>query len=180
MPTNLDTPAGEPREIQLPAGLLDDLRTSAGPRVLESAGRSAGTWLAWNLRAVLATDDLSKAPSHAFWDALDEILRSRGWGRLRQERVHSGLGVIVAEEWIEGAQSDSDPSDPDPGCPFTVGLLSEVFGAVAGHPISVIETACEGHGNDTCRFVFGTDAAVAELRVRLDRGLSEEAALAAF
>jgi len=173
MPTNLDTPATEPREIQLPAGLLVDLRASAGPHVLESAGRSAGTWLAWNLREVLGTQDLAEAPSHAFWDALDQILRSRGWGRLRQERAHSGLGVIIAEEWIEGGASDADS-----GCPFTVGLLSEVFGAVAGAPISVIETACEGHGDDTCRFVFGSDVAVAELRARLDQGLSEEAALA--
>jgi hypothetical protein len=175
MPTNLDTPAPEPREIQLPAGLLDDLRASAGHEALETAGRGAGGWLAWNLREVLGTTDLADVPSHAFWDAMDQILRSRGWGRLRQERVHSGLGVIIAEEWIECGDSDAGP-----GCPFTIGLLSEVFGAVAGHPISVVETGCEGRGNDSCRFVFGSEAAVAELRSRLDQGLSEEAALAGF
>lgn len=191
MPTNEDTPVPEPREIQLPADLLIDLRAGVGPRPLESAGRSAGAWLARNLRDALATDDLSTVPSHAFWDALDQVLRSRGWGRLRQGRAHSGLGVIIAEEWIEGGAasgggasgggaSEGGASHADPGCPFTVGLLSALFGDVAGHPISVVETACEGREQDGCRFVFGSEAAVDELRTRLDEGLSEDAALAAF
>jgi len=162
------------REIQLPSGLLEDLRTLAGAKALETAGRRTGTWLAAALGEALATEDLAQAPTQAFWDALGEILRGRGWGRLRQERVHSGLGVVVAEEWMETGSAAS------PGCPFTVGLLAALFEEVAGEPVAVLETACEGHGEEGCRFVFGSEAAVRELRARLDDGVSEEAALAGF
>ena len=163
-----------PREIQLPSGLLEDLRAIAGAEALETAGRRAGTWLAAALGEALATEELSQAPTQAFWDALGEILRGRGWGRLRQERVHSGLGVVVAEEWMETGSATS------PGCPFTVGLLAALFEDVAGEPVAVLETACEGRGEEECRFVFGSEAAVRELRARLENGVSEEAALAGF
>lgn len=162
-----------PREIQLPSGLLEDLQAIAGAEALETAGRRAGTWLAAALGEALATEELSQAPTQAFWDALGEILRGRGWGRLRQERVHSGLGVVVAEDWMETGSSDS------PGCPFTIGLLGALFEQVAGEPVAVLQTAFEGH-EEECRFVFGSEAAVRELRARLEDGVSEEAALAGF
>lgn len=163
-----------PREIQLPSGLMVDIRSFAGAEALEKVGRETGTWLAAALGDALATEDLAQAPTQAFWDALGAILRSRGWGRLRQERVHSGLGVVVAEDWMESGSAGS------PGCPFTVGLLRALFQEVAGEPVDVMETACEGHGDEGCRFVFGSEAAVRELRTRLEDGLSEEAALAGF
>lgn len=166
--------ASLPREIQLPSGLLENLRTLVGAEALEKAGRGAGTWLAAALGEALATEDLAEAPTQAFWDALGEILRGRGWGRLRQERLHSGLGVVVAEDWMETGSSGS------PGCPFTVGLLGALFEDVAGEPVAVLETACEGHGDEGCRFVFGSEAAVRELRMRLENGVPEEAALAGF
>jgi predicted hydrocarbon binding protein len=162
------------REIQVPSGLLEDLHSLAGTDVLEAAGRRAGVWLGAAMSEALGSDALGHAPTGAFWEALDEVLRSRGWGRLRQERVHSGLAVVVAEDWMEKGGAAS------PGCPFTVGLLEALFEQVAGEPITVLETACEGHGDEVCRFVFGSGAAVSELRSRLDGGVSEEAALAGF
>jgi predicted hydrocarbon binding protein len=82
--------------------------------------------------------------------------------------------VVVAEDWMESGSPGS------PGCPFTIGLLGALFEDVAGEPVAVLETACEGHGDEGCRFVFGSEAAVRELRKRLENGVSEEAALAGF
>ncbi len=162
-------------EIRLPSRLFDTLAQVAGAPALEASGRRTGDWLAATLRDALGTEDLASVPGHAFWSALDEVLRSRGWGALRQERVHSGVAVIVAEGWAEAGQA--------PGCPFTVGLLSGLFSEVAGRPISVTETACTAgeEGDDaSCRFAFGSEGAIESLRAALDRGHDEGAALASL
>ncbi len=161
------TDRSPPREVQLPAQVLGSLD--------RQGGRAAGHWLAGVLRASLGTDDLGRAPSDRFWSALDEALADRGWGSMRQERLHSGLGVIVAEGWVEAEHSD--------GCPFTSGLLEALFGEVAGHAIEVVETDCSSGATDApgqCRFVFGGAVAVSALRDHLEGGASEAEAVAAI
>jgi hypothetical protein len=156
-----------PRELQLPAQVLGSLD--------RQGGRAAGHWLARVLRDALGTEDLGRAPSDRFWTALNEVLADRGWGALRQERLHSGLGVLLAEGWAEAEHTD--------GCPFTAGLLESLLGEVAGHPIEVIETECVPGTADApghCRFVFGGTVAISALRDHLEGGASETEAIAAI
>jgi predicted hydrocarbon binding protein len=173
MPNAPDLPATDAREFRVPAGILDTLAGVSGAPALEAAGRQTGTWLAGALREVLGVETLADAPSHAFWSALDETLRSRGWGTVRAERLHSGVAVLVAEDWVEGHAS--------PGCPFTRGLLSALFTEVAGRTVAVVETACAaaaGDGPGACRFAFGSDEAMEAVARALELGQSEEAVLA--
>jgi hypothetical protein len=176
MQSPVDSPSSNAREIHLPADLLDTLVQVAGAPALEASGRQTGTWLAGALREALGSDDLASVPGHAFWTALDGVLSRRGWGTLRQERVHSGVAVVVAEGWAEGRSV--------PGCPFTVGLLSGLFSEVAGAPVAVTETACsastDGASGTPCRFAFGSEVAIDTLRTAMEEGHDEEAALASL
>jgi hypothetical protein len=176
MQSPVDSPSATAREIRLPANFLDTLVQVAGAPALEASGLQTGSWLAAALRDALGSDDLASVPGSVFWSTLDEVVRSRGWGTLRQERVHSGVAVVVAEGWAEGRNA--------PGCPFTVGLLSALFSEVAGSLVAVTETACSassgGGSGGPCRFAFGSEVAIDAIRSAMDEGHDEEAALASL
>jgi hypothetical protein len=110
-----------------------------------------------------------------FWSALDDYLSSNGWGRVTQERVHPGLGVVRSPNWSE---SDPHGGEDRPTCWLGAGALSRIFSRIAGARIDVVEAACRSRGDGVCTFVFGSAEAVEQVRALLrETGSLEEALL---
>jgi predicted hydrocarbon binding protein len=125
----------------------------AAARALQLAGHEAGDaifallgdaeWTAAKL------DDLDESE---FWQRLNRIFAERGWGELHFEELHAGIGALQSAEWTE-----ADPGIPAlrPSCHFTVGMIANLLGRIAGAEVGVIESECRSRGDLQCRFLFG-------------------------
>jgi len=147
------------REVTLPAAALVDLIATArgaGADALRERGRSAGRMLAERLTSPNdAASTMRALPIDLFWKRVGEVFSSRGWGTLTHGEAGPGLGELRSSDWIE-----ADRQDRAGGCGFTAGVLEGLLQAVAGSPLAIEETECRATGGSTCRFVFGSPAAV--------------------
>lgn len=166
-----------PRAVALPRALVHALRAAAlsadgGETRLRDAGFDAGralyddfaAWMA--IRAGVA--DPAVASLGAFGEALGAYAEAHGWGALALEPGDGadvdGLPTLRAEEWFEVEPTTDDGARaPYPACLFTTGLLAGFLGRLAGQPLAVLEVACASCGDPACRFVIGSEAALATL-----------------
>lgn len=142
--------------------------------VLHDAGFGSGPPLFDDLERKLGQDPTTRNET-LFWTDLSRFFAERGWGRIESERVHSGLGLLLARDW---AESDPEGLDEQPGCHFSSGLLAYLLGRAAGAPIAVLEVGCRSRGDDHCSFLYGSEAAIHEIYGLLLDGASLEEALA--
>lgn len=166
--------------LSLPASALVEIRRALGKetddasarRVLRGAGYAAGEAIFRDFAAAVDTSPGEmRAPE--FWNALDDYLAEKGWGRISHERIHPGLGMLRAETWSE---SDADGHEHAPGCWFTSGVLERIFSEVAPGGVAVLEASCRSTGDPLCSFVLGSGPAIERLRqLLLDRESLDDA-----
>jgi predicted hydrocarbon binding protein len=168
------------QEIAIPITVFAALRRAvdqeAGPlvavRALHEAGYQVGREGGAGLRAEV-TDHMG---ADAFWGRLETFLRRRGWGTLRHERPHPGVGILRSTDWIEATP---EAIDPEGSCAFSTGFLGGVLTDLSGASVAVLEVTCRTRGDDACRFAFGAEGVIQNLYGRmldgadLDRALSE-------
>jgi len=154
-----------PRSLTVPAGAFAQLRRAiggeAGPQVathaLHGAGFAAGEAFFREFVEELGVSDPSEVPASRFWKELDQFFEVRGWGRITQERIHPGFGLLHAADWGE---SDPTAGERQPGCAFSAGVFAQILGAVAPGPIAVLEVGCRSRGDDECTFLVGGEDAI--------------------
>lgn len=171
-----------PQEVTLPAAALGALRRAlaaelegdAAARALEASGCAAGH----ELFPGLIREEGATTPSMPdFAASLDRLLASRGWGRLRHDTPHPGVGELTAEAWLE---ADFAEGAARPSCFFTRGLLAALLSRTAGVDVAVLEVSCRSQGNERCRFLFGAPETLAEVHGRMLAGDDADAALTAL
>jgi hypothetical protein len=165
-------------EITVPAAIFDALHHAAtdpardeGSAWLARAGSLVGPSVLEAATDGEASDgDAGAMPVDDFWAALRNYMSGRGWGMLDHERIHPGLGLVRATDWVE-----ADVGGP---CTFTAGVLSGLFTTLAGRRIEVLELP---RGTDgPIEFVFGSAEAVGALRRLVDAGADLSDALGAL
>lgn len=169
------------RDVALPASALSALgralRTNAGPlpamHGLHAAGYEAGeAFFADFTRGLEAS--LAGLTTSEFFRSLAGFLERRGWGHLRHESAHPGVGLLRSADWAEAEGAESG----QPSCAFTVGLLSHLLSRVTDTPVAVLEVTCRASRAEGCTFAFGSGAAIHELYDLLIAGETIEGALA--
>ncbi|MEX0935994.1 MAG: V4R domain-containing protein [Gemmatimonadota bacterium] len=151
-------------ELRVPVALLHNLRRIlreqsgelAAIHLLHDIGFATGESVHEQFLNSLDANPTTLTPD-AFWDALDQFSSQRGWGRIRHERGHPGLGIIRSSDWIE---SDPQSEAQRPSCAFSAGVLAHLLGRVAQGSIAVLEVGCRSRGDDECAFLFGAEEAV--------------------
>jgi predicted hydrocarbon binding protein len=169
------------RDLAIPVTALTHLRQALRKEVgaleathtLHDAGFAAGGSLFEQFVGMTKTAPASLDPSR-FWETLSRFFESRGWGRISQERIHPGLGVIRAREW---AECDPAGDETQPGCAFTAGVLAHLLGRVAEGPVAVLEVACGSRGDEACEFLFGSEGVIHEVYGHLLNGRSLDSVL---
>jgi predicted hydrocarbon binding protein len=163
------------------AGLRLALEDTVGPdaaaRALQQAGHEAGN----AIFAILSggathegvsedstiADGLGTIEEAAFWQRLSDLCVERGWGQIRFEEVHPGIGALESADW---AEADPMAAALRPSCHFTVGLIANLLGRVAGNEVGVLETECRSRGDLNCRFLFGGRHALDQLYTGISAG----------
>jgi predicted hydrocarbon binding protein len=169
------------RDIRIPAqsihamrrSLYADMGVEQAGRALQEAGHAAGDAVFERLSRALG-DDLMRMPSGSFWDRLAALCRDLGWGSIRHEELHPGVGALVATDWFE-VEAGQKPS-----CPFTTGLLANLLGRVAGEDVAVLQVDCPNGEPGCVRFLFGAGPTLHEVYSALREGRDLEASLSAL
>jgi hypothetical protein len=169
-------------QIRIPAESIRAMRRSLsrelGPetagRALQEAGYAAGDALFERLTGG-GESDLRSTPSATFWDRLTGLFDDLGWGSMRHEEVHPGVGALVATRWFE-----ADAEAAGASCPFTTGVLANLLGRVAGEEVAVMQVPCREDAGPCARFLFGAPSALDGLYSGLREGRDLDAALAAL
>jgi predicted hydrocarbon binding protein len=170
-------------DIRIPADSMHALRRSltselggeAAGRALQGAGYAAGDALSDRLTRTLGEDGMEATSSTAFWDRLASLFRELGWGMVRHEEVHPGVGALVATDWFEVSDGPGGAR-----CPFTTGVLANLLGRVAGGDVAVLQIRCDDGAPDCVRFLFGSATALDGLYAGLREGHDLETALGAL
>lgn len=164
-------------EILLPPSALQALAAAAASALpgAEEVLTQAGAEVGRTLHPQLAEDGAVGARGD-FWDRLQRHLVRRGLGRFSHRRIHPGIGVL---EGSGVAELEDVPGDREgrPFVPFTTGVLLGVLSAAAGRPVD-LRLLGGTYGGSSCRWVFGSPAALDALERRLGRGATLEEAVA--
>ena len=176
------TPSSRPQELALPiasfAALRGALVEAVGDDHAAHALRASGYAAGDALYAALAAGELDESMNAArFWQRLGQLFSSRGWGNLRHEDAHPGVGALVAEYWVE---ADAQGAAARPSCFLTTGLLANLLGRAAGTDVAVLEVECRSRGDARCRFLFGSPEALDAVYEHVASGASAEESLAAL
>lgn len=136
--------------------------------VLQEAGYATGVAYAEALRDWLAERGdgaPGELPVPVFDARLATFFRELGWGELTVRPQGGALTVVETTGWAEWQQRE--PGEP-PSCHFSTGLLAGLFGALAGHPLAVLEV--ERDEPRACRFLVGNEQVMGGVYDRLQRG----------
>jgi hypothetical protein len=166
------------RDIRIPADSVHAIRRSlyrelgaeAGAQALQEAGYAAGDALFERLERGTSDDPLGSTPSTSFWDRLATAFRELGWGVMRHQALHPGVGALDAADWFELEGTGS-------ACPFTTGALANILGRVAGTDVAVLQ-APAGEEPGTARFLFGSAGVLDDLYSGLREGRDLDTAIA--
>lgn len=172
------------REVLVPAqalaALRRGLRVEAGPlaaaHALHAAGYAAGDSI-FDMLSDSAGRPLTELSARRFWNYVSELLSRRGWGSLEHRDVPPALGLMASSDW---AEAEATTEETQPSCHFTMGLLANLLGRVAGGAVSVLEVRCRACGDAECCFAFGSEAAIHALYGRLLDGQPFEEAAGAL
>ncbi|MGH7443583.1 MAG: V4R domain-containing protein [Longimicrobiales bacterium] len=171
-----------PQELALPIASLAALRNTlidavgedAAAHALRASGHAAGD----ALFTALVSGNVDEAiPAERFWQRLGQLFHTRGWGTLRHEDAHPGVGALNSLDWVE---ADAIGSALRPSCFLTTGLLANLLGRISGEEVAVLEVECRSRGDARCRFLFGSASALDAVYARVAAGESANASLAAL
>lgn len=170
-------------DIRIPADSIHAMRRSLASelggevagRALQEAGYAAGDALFNRLTRTVDEDGIEATPSASFWEQLASIFRELGWGVVRHEEMHPGVGALVASDWFE-----MDDGGGGASCPFTTGVLANLLGRVAGEDVAVLQVECDAQDPGCARFLFGSAAALDGLYAGLREGHGLDTALGAL
>jgi len=181
-------PAFDPsRRAQLvvaPASLLAlhaALAAALGPAAaatLQAAGYATGQEHASALHDWLAERGdgaLESLALPAFGERLRSFFRELGWGELALH-TNGPVSEVEVRRWAEWQARGEGEA---PACHFTTGMLAGFFGALAEHPLAVLEVEPGEATEGAARFVVGNEQLLNDLFDRLQQGDDADSAIAA-
>jgi len=140
---------------------LDTSGDGVAAEILHHAGYSTGEALhqQWRNRIAARTglDDAGRLDLRWFGPLLDELCIDLGWGSLAVTPIGNEALLIESGNWAEAEQG----ATARPACHFSCGAFAAFLSVQAGGPIAVIEVECRSSGDDACRFLAGSTAALA-------------------
>jgi predicted hydrocarbon binding protein len=170
--------------VRLPAAALtafhralaDDRSPAEAAALMRRMGFESGASFHDAFRAWL-DEDPSQLSVDDFWERLSDFFAELGWGRLRFQRLHSGVAELSSEAW---AEAEPGGQARQPTCHFSTGVLADVLGRVSGDDLAVLEVECRSRGDAHCRFLLGGPEALRGVYERIRQGEGVPEALSAL
>lgn len=140
--------------LRIPADALPRLAAALGAErspyetalLLRDLGFALGGALGEAFETRLADRQGAASPAtldtHEFWESLSSFFEETGWGALRFDQLHEGVGALRTDGW-----ADRDGH-------LSTGVLAEMLSRAAGSEVAVMNAADPASGD--ARFLFGS------------------------
>ncbi len=164
--------------IQLPGSTLTAVREALYRNVpqveaagtLREAGLVTGADLFDALRDRLAAPDderVGGTPSELFWERISEFFSNLGWGKLKFESLHPGVGLLSSGDW---AEASSNGFSDQPMCHLTTGVFAELLSQAADGDVAILEVECRSKGDARCAFLMGGEDTLGSIHTAMNEG----------
>lgn len=104
-----------------------------------------------------------------------EFFRETGWGTLEIGTLNDVVITLDSADW---AEADPTLNIGFPACYYSMGLLADFFGRMAGAELACYEVECRSNGASRCRFLLGSAEVIGQVYQRMSEGVGYEAAVA--
>jgi len=96
-----------------------------------------------------------------------EFFRDAGWGTLEVGNLNDVVITLDSTDW---AEADPTLNIGFPACYYSMGLLADFFGRLAGSALSCYEVECRSNGASRCRFLLGSAEVIGQVYQRMTEG----------
>jgi predicted hydrocarbon binding protein len=103
-----------------------------------------------------------------------EFFRETGWGTLEVGNLSDVVITLDSADW---AEADPALNIGFPACYYSMGLLADFFGRVAGAQLACYEVECRSNGAARCRFLLGSAEVIGQVYQRMTEGVGYEQAV---
>ncbi|MHB1313729.1 MAG: V4R domain-containing protein [Gemmatimonadaceae bacterium] len=96
-----------------------------------------------------------------------EFFRDAGWGTLEVGNLNDVVITLDSTDW---AEADPQLNIGFPACYYSMGLLADFFGRLAGSTLACYEVECRSNGAARCRFLLGSAEVIGQVYQRMTEG----------
>jgi len=97
-----------------------------------------------------------------------EFFRDIGWGTVEIGTLHDVVITLDSADW---AEADPSLNVGFPACYYSMGLLADFFGRLAGSTLACYEVECRSNGAARCRFLLGSAEVIGQVYQRMTEGV---------
>lgn len=143
---------------------------------LQEAGYAGGEAVHASFREWLAArgHDADAVDFAGFQPLAAEFFRDTGWGSLDIGTLHDVVITLDSADWTE---ADPTLNIGFPACYYSMGMLADFFGRIAGSTMACYEVECRSNGAPRCRFLLGSAEVIGAVYQRMTEGVGYEAAV---
>ncbi len=109
-----------------------------------------------------------------FQELAAEFFRDAGWGTLEVGTLNDVVITLDSADW---AEADPTLNIGFPACYYSMGLLADFFGRLAGSALACYEVECRSNGAPRCRFLLGSAEVIGQVYQRMTEGADYERAV---
>jgi len=103
-----------------------------------------------------------------------DFFRDAGWGSLAIGNLNDVVITLDSADW---AEADPSLNIGFPACYYSMGLLADFFGRVAGSQLACYEVECRSNGAARCRFLLGSAEVIGAIYQRMTEGVAYQDAV---
>ena len=103
-----------------------------------------------------------------------EFFRDTGWGTLDVGTLNDVVITLDSSDW---AEADPSLNLGFPACYYSMGLLADFFGRMAGAQLTCYEVECRSNGAARCRFLLGSAEVIGQVYQRMTEGVGYQQAV---
>jgi hypothetical protein len=85
--------------------------------------------------------------------------------------------VVITLDSTDWAEADPSLNIGFPACYYSMGLLADFFGRMAGAQLTCYEVECRSNGAARCRFLLGSAEVIGQVYQRMTEGVGYEQAV---
>jgi predicted hydrocarbon binding protein len=104
-----------------------------------------------------------------------EFFHDTGWGSLEVGTLNDVVITLDSADW---AEADPSLNIGFPACYYSMGLLADFFGRLAGAQLTCYEVECRSNGAARCRFLLGSAEVIGQVYQRMSEGVDYSTAVA--
>jgi len=139
--------------------------------LMQEAGYASGAEMFQSFRSWLSAradiSDPGELDASFLSSMVSDFFEEKGWGAVTIEQAGAAALAVDATQW---AEAGSETTAVVPSCHLTTGILAAFMTELAGDVVAVMQVECLTCGDNRCRFLAGSPAALQQVFETMTQG----------